>query len=63
MQAEKVKPKPSKSATAAKLGDETFMSATELRHYMTEVEMAKASKDVGSTDRAEQALHSKRDSP
>ena len=55
MQAEKVKPKPSKSATAAKLGDETFMSATELRHYMTEVEMAKASKDIGSTDRAEQA--------
>jgi hypothetical protein len=55
MQAEKVKPKPSKAATAAKLGDETFMSATELRHYMTEVEMAKASKDVGSTDRAEQA--------
>ena len=31
MQAEKAKPKPSKAATAAKLGDETFMSATELR--------------------------------
>ena len=55
MQAAKVKPKTSKAASEAKLGDETFMSATELRNYMTEVEMAKASKEVGAMDRAEQA--------
>jgi hypothetical protein len=37
------------------LGDETFMSAAELRSYMNEVEMAKASKEVGSMGRADQA--------
>jgi hypothetical protein len=37
------------------LGDETFMSAAELRNYMKEVEMATASKAVGGMDRAEQA--------
>src|SRR5688572_14958190 len=55
MQAAKTKPKPSTTAPEAKLGDETFMSATELRSYMTEIEMAKASKEIGGMDRAEQA--------
>jgi hypothetical protein len=55
MQAAKAKPKPSTTAPEAKLGDETFMSATELRSYMTEIEMAKASKEIGGMDRAEQA--------
>ena len=30
------------------LGDESFMSATELRNYVMQTEMAKASKDAGS---------------
>ena len=42
------------SDSAQDLGDESFMSATELRNYMTETMMAKASKDVGS-DQAEKA--------
>ena len=36
------------SDSAQELGDETFMSAAELRNYVTQTEMAKASKDVGS---------------
>ena len=36
------------SDSARELGDETFMSATELRHYMVETVMAKAPKDAGS---------------
>ena len=36
------------SDSTQELGDETFMSATELRNYMVETEMAKASKDAGS---------------
>jgi hypothetical protein len=36
------------SDSAQELGDETFMSATELRNYMVQTVMAKASKDVGS---------------
>src|ERR1700675_2446863 len=42
------------SDSAQELGDETFMSATELRNYMKQTEMAKASKDVGS-DQAHKA--------
>ncbi len=42
------------SDSAQELGDESFMSATELRNYMTETMMAKASKDSGS-GRAEKA--------
>ena len=42
------------SDSAQELGDETFMSATELRNYMMETMMAKASKDAGS-GRAEKA--------
>ena len=34
------------SDSTQELGDETFMSATELRNYMVETEMAKASKDA-----------------
>lgn len=37
------------------LADETFMSASELRNYMTEMQMAKATKSVGGMDRAEKA--------
>lgn len=40
---------------AGTLGDESFMSADDLRAYMTEVEMAKASKMLGAMDKAEEA--------
>jgi len=43
------------SDSAQELGDETFMSATELRNYMVETEMAKASRDVGSSGGPEKA--------
>src|SRR5258705_12920972 len=36
------------SDSAQELGDESFMSAAELRNYVMQTEMAKASKDVGS---------------
>jgi hypothetical protein len=42
------------SDSAQELGDESFMSASELRNYMVETVMAKASKDAGS-GRAEKA--------
>ena len=42
------------SDSSQELGDETFMSATELRNYMVETVMAKASKDVRS-DQADKA--------
>ena len=45
------------SDSAQKLGDETFMSASELRNYMVETVMAKASKDSGSNaEKARQDL-------
>ncbi|QRM30314.1 hypothetical protein [Microvirga sp. VF16] len=37
------------------LGDETFMSAADLRNYMTEMQMAKATKSLDGMDRAEKA--------
>src|SRR3712207_3574553 len=37
------------------LADETFMSAADLRSYMTEMQMAKASKSLDGMDRAEKA--------
>jgi hypothetical protein len=40
---------------AQELGDETFMSAAQLRGYMTEVEMAKASKEISAMGRADNA--------
>jgi hypothetical protein len=42
------------SESARELGDESFMSAAELRNYVTKTEMAKASKDAGP-DQAEKA--------
>jgi hypothetical protein len=39
------------------LGDETFMSATDLRNYMAEMQMAKAGKSFDGMDRAEKARH------
>ena len=44
----------SKPQTAT-LADESFMSADDLRSYMAELEMAKASKLLGAMDKAEQA--------
>ena len=35
------------SDSAQELGDESFMSATELRNYVMQTELAKVSKDVG----------------
>ncbi|MDU0340237.1 hypothetical protein [Bosea rubneri] len=40
---------------AATLADESFMSADDLRSYMAELEMAKASKLLGAMDKAEEA--------
>lgn len=37
------------------LADETFMSASDLRTYMNEMQMAKASKSISGMDRAEKA--------
>ncbi|NIX77175.1 hypothetical protein [Microvirga terricola] len=37
------------------LGDESFMSAADLRQYMTEMQMARASKEVDAMDRAGKA--------
>ncbi|GGC53846.1 hypothetical protein [Chelatococcus reniformis] len=37
------------------LGDETFMSADDLRHYMQEMQMAKAAQFVSAMDRADRA--------
>lgn len=42
-------------AKASILADESFMSADDLRSYMTELEMAKASKMLASMDKAEEA--------
>jgi hypothetical protein len=47
------------SDSAQELGDETFMSATELRNYVKQTEMAKALKDVdssGGTNKAREEL-------
>lgn len=40
---------------ANELGDETFMSASDLRAYMTEMDMARASKDLDRMSRADKA--------
>jgi hypothetical protein len=47
--------KPTTLAAAEELGDESFMSAADLRTYMTEMDMAKALKEVDAMDRAEKA--------
>jgi hypothetical protein len=43
------------SEIAATLGDESFMSAEDLRKYMNDMTMAKLSKEMGALDKAEQA--------
>jgi hypothetical protein len=45
----------STTARADTLGDESFMSADDLRKYMVEMEMAKASKEISAMDKADQA--------
>lgn len=50
---ETLKSKPDKAHS--ELGDETFMSAADLRTYMTDMQMAKAMKSVDGMDRAEKA--------
>jgi len=52
---ETVQTKAVKSAAALELGDESFMSAADLRTYMDEMDMAKASKEIDRMDRAEKA--------
>ena len=47
--------KPDETGTAQELGDEMFMSATDLRNYMTEMQMARAMKSVDGMDHAEKA--------
>lgn len=52
---ENVTTKAEKAMSQNELADETFMSAADLRTYMTEMQMAKASKSVDGMDRAEKA--------
>jgi hypothetical protein len=53
---ETLKTQPEGSQAEHELGDETFMSAADLRNYMTEMQMAKAVKSTdGITGRAEKA--------
>jgi hypothetical protein len=50
-----MKTKPDENEAQDKLGDETFMSADDLRNYMTEMQMAKATTSVDGMDRAGKA--------
>lgn len=43
------------AASVTKLGDETFMTADDLREYMTEMQMARASKELGAMNSADKA--------
>ncbi|PZU94810.1 MAG: hypothetical protein DI527_02385 [Chelatococcus sp.] len=43
------------AASVTKLGDETFMTADDLREYMTEMQMARASKELGAMSSADKA--------
>jgi hypothetical protein len=52
---EKLKTKPEDLKAQQELGDETFMSASDLRTYMTEMQSAKAMKSVDGMDKAGQA--------
>lgn len=45
----------SHTASASVLADESFMSADDLRSYMTDLQMAKASKVLDAMDKAEEA--------
>jgi hypothetical protein len=51
---ETLKTKPDEKAQQ-ELADETFMSAADLRTYMSEMQMARASKSIEGMDRAEKA--------
>jgi hypothetical protein len=46
-----VQTKPTTPAGAQELGDESFMSATDLRAYMTEMDMAKTLKGFYQSSR------------
>ncbi|MFS8035985.1 hypothetical protein ACI7BZ_03300 [Xanthobacter sp. AM11] len=48
-------PQSAQSNKQSTLGDETFMSAEDLRSYMQEVEQAKLSKEIAAMDRADKA--------
>jgi hypothetical protein len=50
-----LKTQPEEPKAQQELADELFMSAADLRKYMTELQMAKASKSVDGMDRAEKA--------
>lgn len=50
-----VKAKAADSSTQSELGDETFMSASDLRAYMAEMQMARAGKALDGMDRADKA--------
>ena len=52
---ETLKTKPEGGNGGQELGDETFMSAEDLRNYMTEMQMAKATTSVDGMDRAGKA--------
>ena len=52
---ETLKTKPEQLKGQQELGDETFMSAADLRTYMTEMQMAQAMKSVDGMDRAGRA--------
>ncbi|MGO4704248.1 hypothetical protein AB4072_00525 [Microvirga sp. 2MCAF38] len=52
---ETLKEKDDRTRSASELGDETFMSAADLRNYMSEIQMARASKSVDAMDRASHA--------
>jgi hypothetical protein len=52
---EALKTKPGEARVEHELADETFMSAADLRSYMTEMQMARAGKSVDGMDRAEKA--------
>ena len=54
---EAAKTKPAAAPRADELGDETFMSASDLRSYMTDMEMARASKEVERMGKADKARH------
>ena len=44
-----------KASSARELGDEAFMSVADLKTYVAEVELAKASQSYGAVERAEKA--------
>jgi hypothetical protein len=52
---ETLRTKSEESKGQQELGAETFMSAADLRNYMTEMQMSKAVNSVGGMDRAEKA--------